>query len=260
MPTKKPSARKRNAKPSKSEQKAKAAYRAEIRKNFKILFIVLAVIAGICFSIQCVVWFNMHNEAIAGQKRLESYLEKKYNKGFVVEKPVHKGYGFGIEGSLVSVAYPEDNSNLKFKAWTSSLGSNDKYPEVLWKQQARDYLKPAVIEAFGYTPEFTVELFTANTEAPIIRGTLPPGFSDALSEYSDGISIVLTVLSQEDISANETLAARRVYDLVKVLEKMNLFSFSVDYQDSAGKEYDDENRDIVGSVEDILNSMKEGGL
>lgn len=53
---------------------------------------------------------------------MKEYLQNKYRQEFVVEKPEHKGGGLAVEGHFDAVAYPKDDSALKFVVNKSSSG------------------------------------------------------------------------------------------------------------------------------------------
>jgi hypothetical protein len=205
-----------------------------MKKNFKILLIVLAVIVGAIFAIQGFVWLQGYNEELKGQKTIETYLEEKYDQDFTVEKPVHEGYGFAIEGVLKAEAYPKNNPNLKFEAWTNSRGSNDEYPGTFWHEQASDYVKPIISKAFGYTPDYTIKVVTYQSKSTFIEGILPT-FKEAMTRYKSQIGITLTVTSRERIdSSNKVVVAQRTYEIVEELKKLDISYASVDYVGSTG--------------------------
>ncbi|MBF1033763.1 MAG: hypothetical protein HXL02_03285, partial [Candidatus Nanosynbacter sp.] len=56
------------------------------------------------------------------QADMKEYLQNKYRQEFVVEKPEHKGGGLAVEGHFDAVAYPKDDSALKFVVNKSSSG------------------------------------------------------------------------------------------------------------------------------------------
>lgn len=266
MPAKKPSTSKKPVKRA-SQSKAKAAYRYEMKKNLKILFIVLTAIIGVGFIIQGIVWFNGNNEAVAGQKTIESYLEKKYNQDFVVEKPVHEGYGFAIEGVLKAVAYPKDRPYLKFSATTSSLTNSDEYPDAFWKEQARDYMKPIITTAFGYTPEYTVRVVVYRSKTNTVEGDLPP-FTDALMKYKSQMGIILTVLSREEIDKLSKLhVAQRTHTIAEEVKKTGVSYVSLEYNGAnggglryklGGPDYPDLPPSEQMQIDELVNQVREG--
>lgn len=230
MPVKKPSTSKENSKKtSQASPKAKAVYRSEMKKNFRILFVALAVIVGAFFVIGGIIWLQGYNDELKGQKTIESYLEQKYDQDFIVEKPIHKGYGFAIEGVLEAIAYPKSDPELKFIATTNSRGSSDEYPGAFWRKQAHDYLNTYVTKAFDYTPEYTVRVVTYVAKGNEIKGHLP-SFTEALAKYKSQIGLTIEVTSRETIStADRALVARRTHEIAEGIKNIGVAYTSVEY-------------------------------
>ena len=69
---------------------------------------------------------------------MKEYLQNKYRQEFVVEKPEHKGGGLAVEGHFDAVAYPKDDSALKFVVNKSSSGIWDGYADKVWSTKRLD--------------------------------------------------------------------------------------------------------------------------
>ncbi len=230
MPVKKPStSRKCTKRPSKPTPKAKAAYRSEMSKNFKILFIVIAAIIGIGLLVQGVWWFNQYNETVDGQKKIEAYLEEKYDQDFVVERPTHIGYGFAIEGVLESVAYPKDNPSLKFFATTNSRGNSDEYPDAVWTQEETASVESFLKTVFGTVPDFD---FTINANAAVtgkIKGRVP-NFEGIRASQRENLAYVIHVKVNDEFNTKtEQQHFDRVVDLAKYVKAQNVGKPQIKY-------------------------------
>lgn len=238
-----------------------------MKKNFKILFVVLVTITGLVIITQAIVWFQAYNEEIKGQKTVESYLEEKYGQDFVVEKPIHKGYGFAVEGVLEAIAYPKDKPDLKFTATTNSQGSDDEYPGAFWQQQAYTYVKPIIEKVFEYVPEYTIQIIIYPSRDNPIKGALPD-FSEALIKYQPQMGLLLTVMSRERIDiSSKTLVAQRTHGIAENLKKLGVTYVSVDYRGPSGgglsyklggPNYPELPPSQPKQIQELINLVKEG--
>lgn len=86
------------------------------------------------------------------QQNMKEYLERTYEKEFVVEKPVLKGNeGFGYK-TYVAKAYPKEDRSLQFyAAW--DIGEpgyyDDDYLKVLWSRQGTEELTGVLEGIYG---------------------------------------------------------------------------------------------------------------
>ena len=90
------------------------------------------------------------------------YLKDKYGgQEFVVGKPVREGAMFAIEGYLVAIAYPANNSKIKFRVIHSSSARYDEYAGAVWSDEESKRLKSEIYRLFGGGTDYTVEIKSA---------------------------------------------------------------------------------------------------
>jgi hypothetical protein len=99
------------------------------------------------------------------QKGMESYLEDKYKKEFVVSTPKREGHGLGVPGQHTSEAYPVDDKELIFEVGRYSTGEfYDTYVSSLWSREAFQEAERAVQSIFeNKLPWLEVKVYPINT-------------------------------------------------------------------------------------------------
>lgn len=127
-------------------------------------FITLAM--AIIFVIACpFVYFSIlsYRNKQAAESKMATYLSKKYQEDFVVEKPECKGGGIGIECSWKSKAHPVSNPETKFNVScvfsdTSSPSScSDQYIAALWSVQASKELQEIISQVNREFPDYKAD-------------------------------------------------------------------------------------------------------
>ena len=68
---------------------------------------------------------------------------------------------FAIEGYLVAIAYPANNSKIKFRVIHSSSARYDGYAGAVWSDEESKRLKPEIYRLFGSDTDYTVEIKSA---------------------------------------------------------------------------------------------------
>ena len=127
-------------------------------KEHKVFVIVPIVILIIVVLARTFIWRDYTNE----QTEMAIYLKDKYGgQEFVVGKPVREGAMFAIEGYLVAIAYPANNSKIKFRAIHSSSARYDEYAGAVWSDEESKRLKPEIYRLFGSDTDYTVEIKSA---------------------------------------------------------------------------------------------------
>lgn len=93
-----------------------------------ILISVIALVIGL--------FYLKYEAGISNvQADMQEYLRNKYNRWFVVERPRHSGGGFAVEGYMEAIAYPKDDSTLKFEVRKSSSDIWDGYADRVWAEE-----------------------------------------------------------------------------------------------------------------------------
>ena len=163
-------------------------------KEHKVFVVVPIVILIIVVLARTFIWRDYTKEQI----EMAIYLKDKYGgQEFVVGKPVREGAMFAIEGYLVAIAHPANNSKIKFRVIHSSSARYDEYAGAVWSNEESERLKPEIYRLFGKGTDYTVEIKSAMTlqTAKIdmdIRGKIP-NFKDAVKKYGKQIPYGLTI-------------------------------------------------------------------
>ena len=127
-------------------------------KEHKVFVIVPTVILIIVVLARTFIWRDYTKEQI----EMAKYLKDKYNgQEFVVEKPELKGAMLGIEGYFSAIAYPANNSKIKFRVIHSSSARYDGYAGAVWSNEESKRLKPEIYRLFGSDTDYTVEIKSA---------------------------------------------------------------------------------------------------
>lgn len=127
-------------------------------KEHKVFVIVPIVILIVVVLARTFIWRDYTNERV----EMAIYLKDKYGgQEFVVGKPVREGAMFAIEGYLVAIAYPANNSKIKFRVIHSSSARYDGYAGAVWSDEESKRLKPEVYRLFGSDTDYTVEIKSA---------------------------------------------------------------------------------------------------
>ena len=163
-------------------------------KEHKVFVVVPIVILIIVVLARTFIWRDYTKEQI----EMAIYLKDKYGgQEFVVGKPVREGAMFAIEGYLVAIAHPANNSKIKFRVIHSSSARYDEYAGAIWSNEESERLKPEIYRLFGKGTDYTVEIKSAMTlqTAKIdidVRGKVPT-FNDAVKKYGKQIPYGLTI-------------------------------------------------------------------
>ena len=127
-------------------------------KEHKVFVVVPMVILIIVVLARTFIWRDYTKEQI----EMAIYLKDKYGgQEFVVGKPVREGAMFAIEGYLVAIAYPANNSKIKFRVMHSSSARYDEYAGAVWSDEESKRLKPEIYRLFGGGTDYTVEIKSA---------------------------------------------------------------------------------------------------
>lgn len=149
--------------------------------------LVIAVIVG-------GIYLKSAIEASNAQASMKEYLQKKYGQEFVVERPEHRGGGFMVEGHMSAVAYPKDDSTLKFEVKKSSSDTWDGYADKVWSTNEANRIRPEIDKIMtqpGYEYEIEIGSYLARSS---IKAPLP-SLSDLINKHGENILYTLRMKS-----------------------------------------------------------------
>ena len=148
---------------------------------------------------------------------MKEYLQNKYRQEFVVEKPEHKGGGLAVEGYFDAIAYPKDDSTLKFVVNKSSSGILDRYADKVWSteetRRVRQRLDEIMLENdYKYHIEIGSYLVRADIRYPL------PDLDSFINKHNKSVLYTLEVDSSGD--KKETNYSK-VLSLIRLLREKN---------------------------------------
>lgn len=183
-------------KPQRQETKNAGNTSVKKRRRYNRALIIglsLVLLCVVGFFIAGGVWWIFGGEStLSNQRRMETYLEEKYQKDFKVEKPRWEGSTIGNEGTLSAAAYPSDNKDIRFIISTdSSKVIWDSYPSTVWESEEKPKVEARLTEIFQKTPNFTLDLGARELEMTM-SGAVPK-FEDFSKIHKDKIVYRLTI-------------------------------------------------------------------
>jgi hypothetical protein len=185
----------------KSTTKAKQAElitgtsRSKRKTRTRMLFVIPAAILVILGLALLSRW----NSGLADQSKMKQYLDNKYNAKFIVEDPKREGSGFGVEGYLESLAYPSNNTGIRFPVRISSTNIWDGYPSAVWISQERKEIHSLIQRLFeNKKTNFTLDIGSYDIEQTI-HGDIP-SFESITNKYRDTLSYSLAINISSSLS------------------------------------------------------------
>ncbi len=186
MPTKTTSNKPKNKRSNlqKARPKAPTPKKTGTSKYIFIGLAALVVLGGLMW------WLPKKGEVMDIQKNMETYLEDKYNKDFVVEKPELTGAGLAVTGSWRADAHPADDKSLAFRVSRDQVDESrffDTYTGAVWEREERPRVEAVLKELYGAeVPEFSLStnISMQRNEPNPIRGDVP-SIDAAIQQYGD---------------------------------------------------------------------------
>lgn len=198
---------------------------------------ILSILVGILILIGLAYWIVGGGNVTSEQKKMESYLEKKYGKEFVVKNYRIEGSGLGVEGDPVADAYPKDDNSLKFKVRDRGVDIfADTYAQLYWSKQGEMLLSKTMTRqisdtksiSFSVTGGLNQNFFTIK-DYPFI-GTIPD-VQDVLKKYSDRLMTSFAVQGIDTAPAQEPsdMQLKKAYDVMIFANNFGISTGSVGY-------------------------------
>ena len=203
MPTKttsnKPKSKRSNL--QKARSKTPVPKKSNTSKYIFIGLAALVVLGGLLW------WLPKKGEVMDIQKSMETYLEDKYDKDFVVKEPKLTGAGLAVTGSWRAEAHPADDKTLVFEVGRVEEEERffDNYTSYVWNREELPKVESFLSTIYKETKPKRVNLHVGiNTgqEPGPISGT-PPSIDTAIRDYNDrfyyqlGISLNVKSLNAE---------------------------------------------------------------
>ena len=170
------------------------------------IVIIVIIIAGL--------YLKSNIEVNNAQVSMKEYLQNKYGREFVVEKPKKNGGGLGVEGHFDAVAYLKNDKTIRFTVMSSS-GISDGYAGAVWTKSENERMMPIIRDIFGEHVHVDIEIKTSGT----FRGNVPisgsiPSFSNGAKKYGRAILYTLYIKDSNSLRDNESEASSKVFRLL----------------------------------------------
>lgn len=200
-------------------------------------FITLAM--TIIFVIACpFVYFSIlsYRNKQAAESKMATYLSKKYQEDFVVEKPECKGGGIGIECSWKSKAHPVSNPETKFNVscvfsdTPSPSSCSDQYVAALWSVQANKELGPIVKSIYGESQNIKMKSKIVLSGDLVETATKTSPTYDQAKSYESGSGFHYKIeADMKEVSRDKFLdESRKVSEVLFQLRALGVKSLSLD--------------------------------
>lgn len=139
--------------------------------------------------------FSGIKNALSEQKRMESYLEEKYEKKFAV-KNIHKeGSGLGVRGEVVGNAI-SSSDGLTFEVSSQSDGYHDQYAAAVWQQKEDDVIK-SIVNRQGIAVKAQSRIYIYDNDVgDSIKGSIP-NLDQLRPELKLGITYSIKIKASE---------------------------------------------------------------
>lgn len=209
-----------------AKTKSRTGQAKQVKRSRKSSVIVIAIVVLILGGFY---WWFFGGGVYMGEKvKMEQYLEEKYGKEFVVEKPERKASGLGVEGYLEASAHPVSDPGLDFKVRSSSTSTSDEYVGELWSREEKKRLKPIFNRIFDKNESLELEVRTTGTA----RGNLSisgnvPTFESSIQKYGDKVLYILTIKSSRNTVPNELEKNNTAEKLLELRNKIPLSATDV---------------------------------
>ena len=208
-------------------------------KKQKVKWWVWVIAACALLFFVFVMWYYISGYLWFDQRKMENYLESRYDQTFVVNRPEQKQHVIGIDGYRTAKAYPKSDPSVVFTVTTSSSITTDDYPLALWSKQETDRLKPFAIKSLGsYYKSISVSISERATRANRIdiKGNVP-SFSQSVSQYGDRLIYKLEINGngfEGSIEQHKSDIAQGLVDFKQNLQTNGIYSYEFLYSVPGG--------------------------
>lgn len=184
-------------------------------KKYRVVIVTCTIVAGVVVAIWGMNIWRHVNEPLRTQEAMQSHLQDKYKRDFVVTNIRTEGAGFGVEGDVTADAASTGNDPLKFKIWEDPPGRyHDTYLDTLWsKQESQDFNK--FISEQDIRPARQHITITAQSRlADTLTGI--PTLQDTLQTHSKDITYGAVVVRQgEQVTEQDKNNLRKIIEYAK---------------------------------------------
>ncbi len=211
-----------------------------LESKILVFGIIFAFIGGFVFY-----FFNGAPwDLISYKNKIGEYLEKKYDKDFVIEKTT---FDFFHGKTYHSYAHPKESPDLSFYVGQnpSTREIEDSYLNQLWNKQAKDELGPIVEKFFPDNFNYAIEIYPINKLS--IRKELQ---NINFREYSS-VEIGISMNNYEITNENFDREILRAYLLLDSLKEtsININHFDISYKNKTIQLQPEEIRSISTSID-----------
>ena len=206
---------------------AKKVSKTKKHKACKLL-IILCGLVMLIVAIVIVLHIKNENRISNAHNGMSKYLKNKYNEDFKIERPEHKHGGFGVNGILMSQAYPVSSQKLKFDVDCSYLNPSDcsdQYIAAIWSVQAIRELESIIKEVNANSNGYKAD----SARAEIVLSEDLVDSVNKQSKYEDNKTKDKGFLYRLIIDApNDKQKASYIFKIVEKLREEGIYSIKID--------------------------------
>lgn len=198
--------------------------KSKVKRGTGSMLLILLAVAIPILIVGFIGWWLFGGGRTMGiQREMQTYLQEKYAKDFVVERPKITGSGIGVKGIYVAEAFPKDNKTLRFDVGRYQDISRfyDKYSGTVWANEEYPHVEQ-IMNNFTRGKISGLELKThiiTDAEPDPIVGRVP-NIDEAIDKYRDRFFYSLSFLYDVDTLDEPTIEEIRA-QFVKLADYIN---------------------------------------
>lgn len=204
----------------KNDQSKSVVLKMILRRILHVIIALIVVIAVVVGGF----YVKFQLEVSSTQTSMKEYLQNKYKREFVIEKPEYKGGGLAVEGGWVANANRKGSSN-KFLVLEKGSSYRDNYLNALYNEREMNSLY-RVIDTLGIKDyKYMVDISIDPKVADNTEGT--PALSDMLSQYGVDITYGVYVIKTGNLPNQKDVENLKI--LVEYVKSKNPSRYAVRY-------------------------------
>lgn len=195
-----------------------------------VMLIITVAIVAVCL----IGYYLVSKIDWSVESKMTTYLNKKYQEEFTVEKPECKGGGFAVKCVWSAHAYPKSNNDLRFDIDCSSTDPSDcsdQYIAALWSIQANGELQEIVSQVNKEFPGYKAD--NARAEV-ILSGNLVDNVTKQSNYHSYKTSDSGFLLRLIINSPKSDKKSSYLFSIVGKLREKGIYSVDIDTNKNSG--------------------------
>lgn len=201
------------------------------RKSSKLKRRTVVLLVGLSVLI-VVVLLALTGPALVVKLGMQTYLKDKYGDSFVVEHPKHTDGGLAVPGLWRAIAYPAEDTTVKFEVTQSQSTSQyeDSYSGAVWSKDQESQFLGFLKTLYDTPPKYEIDTHLITVGPDPVRGKIPP-FDEAVKSFGTQMTYSATIkFSSPDLTdADKQYHREKVKEIAKYVQQKGVASPSVRY-------------------------------